>query len=218
MAARKTHAIAAAVLDRHGRTYAEDLGIDLTRNTPSGLFRWLVASLLFSARISAENALSASKALFEAGWRTVPAMRESTWEERTRVLNRSGYARYDEKTSAQLGAAADVLHERWRGDLRRLRAEAGGDPQRIVALLKEVKGIGDVGAGIFCREAQTAWDELYPFVDRRTLKAAERLGLPTDAAGLSKLVGKADFARFVTALVRTDLAKDYERVEAATRG
>jgi hypothetical protein len=44
-----------ALLDSHGRTYCEELGIAIERNTPTALFCWLCASLLFSARISAER-------------------------------------------------------------------------------------------------------------------------------------------------------------------
>jgi hypothetical protein len=56
------------LLDRHGRGYCEELGIGLETNTPSGLFRWLCAALLFSARISAGLAHRAAKALTEQGW------------------------------------------------------------------------------------------------------------------------------------------------------
>jgi hypothetical protein len=44
--------IGATLLERHGRTYSEDLGIRLEANTPSALFCWLCAALLFSARIN----------------------------------------------------------------------------------------------------------------------------------------------------------------------
>jgi hypothetical protein len=50
------------------------------------------------------------------------------------------------------------LLDRYRGDLRRLRAEAGQDPQRERQLLKVVKGLGEVGVDIFFREAQVAWE------------------------------------------------------------
>jgi hypothetical protein len=45
--------------------------------------------------------------------------------------------------------------------------------RRECKLLKEFKGIGDVGANIFCREAQIAWDELYPFADRKALVVSQ---------------------------------------------
>lgn len=34
-------AIVRALLDRHGRTFAEEAGIDVAKNTPSPLFRLL---------------------------------------------------------------------------------------------------------------------------------------------------------------------------------
>ena len=88
--------------------------------------------------------------------------------------------------------------------------------QRERALLQECKGLGEVGADIFCREAQIVWDELYPFADRRALEAARRLGLEDDPGLLAKRVPRKEFPRLVAALVRTGLAKDYDGVlEAA---
>jgi len=210
--------IAAALLERHGQTYAAELGIDLDRGTPSPLFRWLCASILLSARIGAKTAMAATKALAEHGWTTADRMARASWEQRTRALNRAGYARYDESTSRMLGDTAQMLLENYRGDLRRLRDAAERTPERERALLKECKGIGEVGADIFCREAQIVWDELYPFADRRALEAARRLGLEDDAGGLARRVPRQDFPRLIAALVRTGLAKDHDGVlEAAAR-
>lgn len=201
-----------ALLRLHGRTYAGELGIDIGRNTPSPLFRWLVAALLFSARIGADKAVAAALALSRAGWRTPKAMAAATWEERVRVLNRAGYARYDESTSRMLGEDADLLLRAYGGDLRRLRAEAARDVAKERRLLKAFKGIGDTGADIFLREVQGVWAEVYPFADRKALEAAGRLGLPQDPAALAKLVPRRDFPRLLAALVRTALADDYDRV------
>ncbi|MFP4002242.1 MAG: hypothetical protein ACLFV8_00600 [Alphaproteobacteria bacterium] len=201
-----------ALLEEHGRLYSDELGIDLSKNTPSVLFRWLCASLLLSARISSELAMKAARALSDAGWTTAQKMAGSTWEERVKVLNRSGYARYDESTSRMLGDTVAHMIDRYDGDLRRLREEAGQSPGRERKLLKEFKGVGDVGADIFFRETQTAWEELYPFADKKALSAAGRLDLPGSADGLAALAGKKDFARLVAALVRTSLSRDYEDV------
>ena len=105
-----------------------------------------------------------------------------------RALNAAGYARYDESTSRMLGETCDLLLERYRGDLRRLREEAPRDRKRERKLLKEFKGMGDTGVDIFFREAQAAWDELYPFADRRALQAASQLGLGSDRTTLAQLV------------------------------
>lgn len=207
-----------ALLKRHGQTYCKELGIPIEQGTPSPLFRWLVASILFSARISAATAISAARALDDAGWRTAKAMAESTWEQRTRVLNRSGYARYDESTSRMLGESATMLVERYGGDLRKLREAAGEDPQEERKLLKEFKGLGDVGVDIFFREAQATWSELYPFLDKRALDAAGELGLPKDPAALAETVSRRDFPRLATALARTALAHDADEIRHEADG
>lgn len=205
-----TDARIAELLDRHGRTYAEELGIDVTANTPAPLFRLLCFSLLAAARISADIAVSAARALADAGLNTVDSMVASTWRQRTDILNASGYARYDESTSRTLGDTAALLAERYDGDLRQLRARADGDQAALRRLVTECKGIGDVGADIFFREVQAAWTELHPFADDRALAVARRLGLGDDAAALAAQVSQRDFPRLVAALIRVDLAGDDE--------
>jgi hypothetical protein len=91
-------AIVEALLERHGQTYAAELGIDLERNTPSALYRWLCAATLLSARIGARAAMQAAQALAAQGWTTARKMADASWEQRTRTLNQAGYARYDEST------------------------------------------------------------------------------------------------------------------------
>ncbi len=95
--------------------------------------------------------------------------------------------------------------ERWGGDLRRLREEAGGDSARATELLEEFKGIGDTGAEVFLREVQVAWEEFAPFVGDRAVKAAKAADLPADAAKLAGLVDAADVPRLAAALVRSGL-------------
>ena len=207
--------LVSSLIERRGRTFADELGIELEPNTPSPLFRLLVFALLASARISHDIAMAAARALADKHWNTAQAMADSTWRERTDTLNAAGYARYDESTSRMLGETAELLLERYGGDLRRLREQAEHDPARVRTLLKECKGIGDVGADIFCREAQVVWEELYPCADKRSLKAAERLGLGDSADKLAELTdGRVEFARLVSALIRVDLEKAYNEFES----
>jgi endonuclease III len=208
--------IVKALLETHGLTFAEELGIHLERGSPSGLFRFLCAALLFGARINHRIALRAAKALAEQGWTTPEKLLAASWEERARVLKRSGYARTDERTSTMLGETAKLLLERYGGDLRKLREAAGCDPARERELLKEFKGIGDVGVDIFFREVQAPWPELFPFADQVALRSAKRLRLPANAKGLAALVPRREFPRFVVALVRVELEKQHDQVLTAT--
>ncbi|MER5831092.1 endonuclease [Streptomyces sp. NPDC002130] len=147
----------------HGRTYAEDAGIGL-KDTPQPLYRLLVLSHLLSARIRGSIALATARALHDAGLRDPRRTAQSSWQERVDAPGRGGYRRYDERTatlpqalraggtpirsgSAPLGDAAELLTERWGGDLRRLRREADAkalqgaerlnlpaDPERLTEL------------------------------------------------------------------------------------
>jgi hypothetical protein len=200
------------LLEGYGQTFAEELGVKMRPASPAALFRLLCFALLASARIRQEQALSAARALTESGWSTPKKMAATTWERRVKVLNTHGYARYDEKTSRFLADTSALLLEKYDGDLRKLREAAERDPARERELLRECKGIGDVGVDIFFREAQAIWDELYPFGDQRALRAAGRLGLPANAKSLARLVSRTQFARLIAALVRVDLAKAHTKL------
>jgi endonuclease III len=200
--------VARRLLQRYPKSRAEALHIDVGRNTPGPLYQWLIACLLFSARIAADNAQRAAQALFARGWRTPKKMVAATWKARVTVLNRAGYARYDESTSRYIADATTLLLDRYGGDLRALRDKAARDPRQERALLKQFKGIGDVGADIFFRHAQVAWDELYPFADRKAIDAARKLGLGGKAKALARLVTREELPRLLSALASIDAARE----------
>lgn len=212
---------ARALLDTHGQTYAAQAGIRL-RDTPQPLYQLLVLACLLSARIRASVAVDAAHELFEADMRTPRRMQDATWQQRVDALGAGHYRRYDESTSTTLGKGAAFLRERYGGDLRRLREEADGDPERMAELLQELPGIGPAGAAIFLREVQGIWTELEPYLDGKAVQGAERLGLPTAPAQLAKLVSAQQLAVFAAALVRAALDKSVvedvqERTGAAAR-
>lgn len=212
MARPSKKAIVRAVIGRYPKSFAEELRIDLSRNTPSPLYQHLILSLLCSARISSEIALRAAKALFKEGWRTPQKMTQVTWEKRVKVLNRAGYARYDESTSRYIADTTMLLLDRYDGDLRKLREAAQRQPDEERRLLKQFKGIGEVGADIFFRDVQAVWEEHYPFADKRALKAAEKLGLGGDVTTLARLIAQKELPRLLAGLVRVDLEKETEEI------
>lgn len=216
MVRRSDRATVDFILEHYGRTFADELGIGIERNTPSPLFRLLCFALLASTRISHNTAVSAARALAREGWTTPEKMAASTWRRRTSVLNRSGYARYDESTATRLEQTTSLLLDRYHGDLRRLRDAADGGAETERELLKEFKGIGDVGVDIFFREVQLIWPETFPFADQRTLAASRRMGLGEDTAELRRLVrGKRDYVRLVAGIVRIELEDRYAELASA---
>jgi endonuclease III len=195
-----------AVLDRYGQTFADQAGIRLA-DKPGPLYQLLVLATLLSARITAGVAEAAARELFRAGYRTPGAMAQASWQQRVDALGRGHYRRYDERTATMLGDSARLCLDRWHGDLRRLRAEAGGQTGRIRALLTEFSGIGPTGADIFMREVQGVWPEYAPFLDRKVLAGAAKLRLPDAPDRLAGLVAAADLTRLAAALVRVALER-----------
>ncbi|MGC9496511.1 endonuclease [Streptomyces sp. WG7] len=207
---RDQRSVVRELVGAHGRTYAEEAGIRL-KDTPQPLYRLLVLAHLLSARIRGSVAVAAARALSEAGLRDPRRMADADWQERVDALGRGGYRRYDERTAAQLGEAAELLTERWGGDLRRLREEADGEVPEVRRLLQEFPGVGPTGADIFLREVQGVWPEVAPYLDRKALQGAERLGLPADPDRLVSLAGTTEPAVLAAALVRAAVDKEVGR-------
>ncbi|GAA2213180.1 endonuclease [Nonomuraea monospora] len=205
--AKSDGAVLDALLDRFGRTYAAEADIKLS-DQPKPLYQLLVLATLLSARISADVAVAAARELFAAGYGTPKGMRGASWQDRVDALGRGHYRRYDERTATMLGDGAALIIDRWRGDLRRLRDEAGGDERRITGLLMEFPGIGPTGADIFLREVQAVWPQVAPHLDKRVLDGAAKLGLPRQARPLAELAHSgAELARLSAALVRVSRSK-----------
>jgi endonuclease III len=192
--------LARAVLARYGTTNADEAGIDLA-DEPEPLFQLLTLAQLLSARIGAGVAVGTARELFAAGWTTAARMRAAGRGAVVTALGRGGYRRYDERTATQLREMADLVLDRYAGDLRGLAAAAVHDPDRASELLQEIKGIGPTGAAVFLREVQGVWPWLRPYLDDRARAGARRIGLPDDER-LARLVAADELPRFATALVR----------------
>ncbi|GAA1397435.1 endonuclease [Luteococcus peritonei] len=192
--------IAQLLVREHGTLFAEQAGIELADEAES-LWQLLVMAQLLSARISSDAALATARELWAAGWTSPEALRRSTWNQRVAALGRGGYRRYDFSTATRLAGDAEMLHDLWSDDLRRLRDETV-TPARIAKELQRFDGIGPVGASIFLREVQAVWPSVRPCADKLVLKGAATAGLPTDADQLAALVPPEDLARLAAALVR----------------
>jgi endonuclease III len=188
------------------QTYAKDAGIRLA-DKPGPLYQLLVLTELLSVRISADIAVDAARELFRAGYTSPQRMRDAGWQDLVDALGRGHYRRYDESTATRLRENATLLLDRYRGDLRRLAADAHGDRKRAAALLQQFKGIGPTGADIFLREVQDVWPWVRPYFDKRALDGAKRVGLPRDADRLADLSPRGHTAQLAAALVRADLGK-----------
>ncbi|SHF72030.1 hypothetical protein SAMN05443575_0732 [Jatrophihabitans endophyticus] len=198
------HDRARRLLDRAGRTFAEQAGFTL-HDKPSPLWQLVVLATVLAKPIQADMAVDAAAELRKAGATTPQGTLDLTWQQRVDALVRAHYRRFDESTATRLEQSATLVLDRWHGDLRELAAEADGDTGRAADLLQEIPGIGPAGADIFLREVQDAWPWVRPYFDARALDGAEAVGLPTGPGELADLVAGDDCARLAAALVRVTL-------------
>jgi hypothetical protein len=212
-----------------GGRYATALGIDLAGG-PAGRFKWLLAAILYGARISQEIAARTYREFARARLLSPRAILRTGWDGLVEILDRGGYVRYDFKTATKLLLVCESLVKDYGGNLDALHA-AARDPRdlerRVMAL---GKGIGEVTAGIFLRELRGVWNKADPPASDLALAGARDFGfisrrLTDRSAAMRRLrsvwraglVPGASFADFEAALVRHGIGLRHSR-PAATVG
>lgn len=205
------------VAARRGRFSAE-LGIDVAELDDGELFKWLLAAVLFGARISERLAARTYRAFAERKLTTPEAIIECGWNGLVAVLDTGGYTRYDFKTATKLLSLSRSLLEDYQGSLNRLHAKAESAEDLERRLIALAKGIGPTTVNIFLRELRGVWAKAAPALSDLAIDAAKaRDFLPEGqcesrfaAARLQALWARAggssrDFPDFETALVREGL-------------
>ena len=146
--------------DKKDRTDAADLGLDLSGNDGRGkdaaLFEWLVACLLFGARITQERAASAFTHLDDDGVLTPDKLAHADERHLVELLDAARYTRYDDSKAAELTQLGRDVLERYDGRLSSL-PEGARTKKEVSERLQQFKGIGPVAADIFLRDAPAAW-------------------------------------------------------------
>ncbi|ETN46483.1 uncharacterized protein HMPREF1541_00668 [Cyphellophora europaea CBS 101466] len=179
------------LIAQHGALPLNDTNIPQPLSpSPSTFLALLLNAFLSSARISHDLAAKTVSRVIQAGYHNLPTLKASSWQERTEVLTEGGYTRYREKTATALGELAELLEEKYDGDLTNLLMIGSPTPQKVRARLKEIKGLGDVGADIFFDTAQGICPQLAPFLDPRSVNTAQRIGIGGDVGVLWREIGK----------------------------
>lgn len=145
--------------DKKDRTDAADLGLHLGsrgRGDDGVLFRWLVACLLFGARISQERAAAAFAELDGDGVLTPDELADASTAHLVGLLDAARYTRFDDSKAAELVQLAHDVQDRYDGRLSRLPDGAGSEKE-VAERLQQFKGIGPVAAEIFLRDAPDGW-------------------------------------------------------------
>lgn len=195
-----------------GGRYSIEVGIDVDAGDGE-VERWFVAATLFGTRISAAIALHTFTVLDAAGLVRIAQAGDFSWDELVALLDEGGYTRYDFRTATRLHAIADVIAERYGGEVTEIGRRFRCFPD-LHAALDDLPGWGPVTVDAFLRELRGVWPGAQPPADPRAVRAAGHLGLvtSTDAdRGLIELLvisrtADLDIRDVESALVRLTLA------------
>jgi hypothetical protein len=88
------------------------------------------------------------------------------------------------------------------GDLNNLLKMAGDNRGKVMTMMKEIRGVGDLAAELFLDNVQSVWPSMAPFVDSRSLKTAEEIGIGTDVEAMYEALQRdpAQMSRFANGL------------------
>lgn len=157
-----------------GKTYSEELGIDLGSRKEKEIFKWFLASMLFGKRIG-ENIAKRTYQEFEKSDLLTPnKILEAGWDRLVAALDAGGYVRYDFSTADKLLKVMEDLIKC--GGLNNIHKEANNEKD-LEEKLKLFKGIGPVTANIFLRELRHIWEKANPELSRFTKIGAKNLGI-----------------------------------------
>ena len=167
------------LLDAAGKTYAAEAGVRVS-DKPMPLFQLLVLCMLASKPIDATIAMRAGRELFSDGLKTPKAVLAADRQTMIDAFGRAHYVRYDESSATRLTEMAQRVVDEHSGDLRDIARRSSEDVGAAKRMFKKFKGIGDTGADIYLREVQDVWTWVRPYFDKRAIKSAKALGLPSD--------------------------------------
>ena len=197
-------------------------------------FQNLVAACLLSKPISHKLGLRTIQTLLNPpfGLRTLSDLDEAGYEGRRKVMWEAR-TQHKEKTAGQLGDVCEGVKELCGGkdkeeelsEMQGVRDQLKGmdaaeAAKHVTETLTKIKGIGPGVAAIFLRRVQGDWDEVFPYVDDRSVKAAKEFGLIEGGQGAEELKEKVGgdrgkFVRLLDVLVGLDLEKAIDKAKEA---
>ncbi|KAH0379693.1 hypothetical protein KCU92_g8025, partial [Aureobasidium melanogenum] len=177
----------------------ESQGADFKTYSSSALsaFEELICAVVLSRPIGHKLGLRTIRTILNApySFNTPSAIISAGKERRHQALN-DAKTQHKDKTAEQIGLVADVVAHKFSKndtdtslDKVREQASKGWDMERDL-LQENIKGLGKTGLDIFFRRVQWLWPEAYPFVDEKSSRGIEKLGLPKHPDELAKVLDR----------------------------
>lgn len=196
-------------------------------------FQNLVCASILSKPLSHKLGLRTIQTLLNPPFalRTLQDLDEAGFEGRRKVMWEAR-TQHKERTASLLGDLCEGVKELCGEDeadlsaltgLREKIKDANGTKEaqdQVVDILTKINGIGPGVASIFLRRVQGDWEEVFPYIDDRSLKAARAFGLVDENGGAEELRDKIggdgkQYVRVVDVLVGLELEKKLEEGLAA---
>ncbi|KAJ5690395.1 hypothetical protein N7462_004787 [Penicillium macrosclerotiorum] len=175
-----------------------------------------IDAMLKSRPISHHLAHKTTCGLIDHRYHLIDTLANSTWEDRVQTLRQSGYNRYREQCATNLGNLAELVNNKYDGDLNQLLEGSHGHTEEIQRRMKEIKGIGDLGAELFLDQVHSVWPSVAPFLDSRSLKTAEEIGIGTDLDAIYDELGQdsVSMSKFASGLSKVRLEHKEHDIQA----
>jgi len=173
-------------------------------------FEELLCAVVLSRPISHRLGLRTIRTILNAPYNfSTPKSIADAGKEKVRQAMEDAHTQHKDKTAEQITLIADVVTSHFSKDasdssLEKVREKGNNDWDGERDLLqKNIKGLGRTGLDIFFRRTQWLWDEAFPFVDERTARGADKLGLPRNADKLLEALEK-NWAKLDTGSITGD--------------
>ncbi|MFQ6128590.1 MAG: hypothetical protein ACE5QW_06790 [Thermoplasmata archaeon] len=199
------------LIDQLGHRYSRELGIDVDSGKDDEISKWMIASVLFGARISEGIAKKTYQWLAVEGLVTPDAIIEKGLDDIVYALDTGGYVRYDFKTADKLLELSKNLKEGYDSSLNNLYRISSASEDLVMRIKGLAKGIGDVTVSIFLREMLNVWD-VEPMPSELVRLAGTKLRIDLKKFWKDN---RSQYIALETALLR--LAKDFCRKKKCDR-
>lgn len=144
------------ILEKFGRKYSSVLGIDLSKGSPEGIFKWFLVSIFFGAPLSETIALKTYYEFEKEGLLSAKKIVKASWNKLVEILDRGSFTRLDFKTATKLQDICNELKKKYgrhppHHPLTNLFKKAK-NRKDLERKLQEFKGIGPTTTRIFLRD------------------------------------------------------------------
>ncbi len=191
------------LVDRFGRPYSEELGIDLDSGKEDEVFKWFLVSILYGKRVEEDVITNTYRGFEKKKVLTPRAILDTGWRKLVIILDAGGYTRYDSNAADNLIKISEELLSGC-GSLTAFHKKAL-DSKDLERRLLEFRGVKPAITGFFLREMRHVWTKADPEISPYAELAAEKLKI-----NLKKLDRHTkDFVRLECALLR--IGKNYIR-------